>query len=130
MYISVSDLAAPEDVLIRLTDDEAAGSINTARVDDAISSAQAVVDASLSKQYQAPLIDPPQLVKKLTADIALYNLYLRQATVPAEVKDSYMRALETLGRLADGTITLPSPASLPSFSSCPRGFSRNTMENF
>ena len=130
MYISVSDLSVPEDVLIRLTDDESTGSINAARVDDAISSAQAVVDASLSKQYPAPLTDPPQLVMKLTADIALYNLYLRQATVPAEVKDSYMRALETLGRLADGTITLPSPAAPPSFSSCPRGFSRETMEDF
>jgi phage gp36-like protein len=130
MYISVSDLSVPEDILIRLTDDEAAGSINTDRVDDAISSAQAVVDASLSRQYQAPLADPPQLVKKLTADIALYNLYLRQATVPAEVKDSYTRALETLGQLANGTITLPSPDSPPSFSSGPREFSRETMENF
>ena len=82
MYISASDLAVPEDVLIRLTDDESTGSVNTDRVDDAISSAQAVVDASLSRQYQAPLADPPQLVKKLTADIALYNLYLRQAMVP------------------------------------------------
>lgn len=130
MYISVSDLSVPEDVLIRLTDDESTGSVNTDRVDDAISSAQAVVDASLSRQYQAPLTDPPQLVKKLTADIALYNLYLRQATVPAEVKDSYARALETLGQLADGAITLPSAASGPSFSSCPRGFSRDTMEDF
>ncbi|MGC2424140.1 MAG: DUF1320 domain-containing protein [Nitrospirota bacterium] len=130
MYISVSDLSVPEYVLIRLTDDESAGSINAARVDDAISSAQAVVDASLSKQYLTPLTDPPQLVMKLTADVALYNLYLRQATVPAEVKDSYVRALETLGRLADGAITLPSPAAPPSFSSCPRGFSRETMEDF
>ncbi|MHB8174363.1 MAG: phage protein Gp36 family protein, partial [Nitrospirota bacterium] len=120
MYISINDLYVPEDVLIRLTDDESTGSVNTARADGAISSAQAVVDASLSKQYDVPLASPPQLVIKLTADIALYNLYLRQAIVPAEVKESYTRALETLNNLANGALPLPSSAPGSSFSSSPR----------
>ncbi len=130
MYISINDLYVPEDVLIRLTDDESTGSVNTARADGAISSAQAVVDASLSKQYDVPLASPPQLVIKLTADIALYNLYLRQAIVPAEVKESYTRALETLNNLANGALQLPSSAPGSSFSSSPRDFSRDTMEDF
>ncbi len=130
MYISISDLYVPEDVLIRLTDDESSGSINTARADDAISSAQAVVDASLSMQYDVPLSNPPQLVIKLTADIAVYNLYLRQAIVPAEVKDSYASAIETLQNIANGIILLPSSTPGTSVSSSRRDFSRKTMRDF
>ncbi len=130
MYISISDLYVPEDVLIRLTDDESSGSINAVRADDAISSAQAVVDASLSMQYDVPLANPPQLVIKLTADIAVYNLYLRQTIVPAEVKDSYTRALETLQNIADGALLLPSAIPGISVSGSRREFSRETMEDF
>ena len=117
-------------MLIRLTDDESSGSINTARADDAISSAQAVVDASLSMQYDVPLSNPPQLVIKLTADIAVYNLYLRQAIVPAEVKDSYASAIETLQNIANGIILLPSSTPGTSVSSSRRDFSRKTMRDF
>ncbi len=116
--------------MIRLTDDESSGSINTARADDAIASAQAVVDASLSMQYVVPLESPPQLVIKLTADIAVYNLYLRQAIVPAEVKDSYVRALETLQNIANGALLLPSAIPGTSVSGSRREFSRETMEDF
>ena len=130
MYISISDLYVPEDVLIRLTDDESSGSINAARTDDAISSAQAVVDASLSMQYDVPLATPPQLVIKLTADIAVYNLYLRQAIVPAEVKDSYARAIETLQNIAKGALLLPSSTPGTSVSSSRRDFSRKTLKDF
>ncbi len=130
MYISISDLYVPEDVLIRLTDDESSGSVNTARVDDAISSAQSVVDASLSMQYDVPLENPPQLVIKLTTDMAVYNLYLRQAIVPAEVKDSYVRALETLQNIADGALLLSLAIPGISVSESRREFSRESMEDF
>src|SRR5512143_243854 len=106
MYISVTDIALPEDVLIRLTDDEGAGSVETARVEAAIASAQAVVDCALSRQYVVPLDSPPELVKKLTADMAVYFLYLRLGSMPKGVKAAYDSAVDVLDKAGRGQLSV------------------------
>ena len=130
MYISVSELGIPEDVLIRLTDDEGAGSINTARAEAAISSAQALIDSALSRVYDVPLASPPELVKTLTRDMAAYILYMRVGSLPAEVQKSYDNASGTLEKVAGGLfhIGLNSPGT--EFSYQDREFSREYMEGY
>src|SRR5512135_3132236 len=102
MYISIADLGIPEEVLIRLTDDEGAGSVNTDRAQSAISAAQAVIDCALSRQYAVPFADPPEVVKKLTSDLAIYNLYQRMGGVPQEVKAAYDNVSMVLEKVAQG----------------------------
>jgi phage gp36-like protein len=132
MYISVTDIALPEDVLIRLTDDEGAGSVESARVEAAIASAQAVVDCALSRQYVVPLESPPELVKKLTADLAVYFLYLRLGSLPKEVKAAYDSAVDVLDKAGCGqfSVGLMPPGSITGFSYRSRDFRRDDMEGF
>src|SRR5512135_2206005 len=130
MYISISDLGIPDEVLIRLTDDEGAGSVNTDRANSAISAAQAVVDCALSRQYAVPFGDPPEVVRKLTSDLAIYNLYQRMGSVPQEVKAAYDNAGAVLEKIARGLFSIGSPGPASVFSCQTREFSRELMEGF
>jgi len=132
MYITVSDLGIPEEVLIRLTDDEGAGSVNTTRAEAAIASAQALVDAALTRLYDLPLADAPELIKKLTSDLTVYNMYLRLGSMPAEVRAAYADSVSVLDKIASGAL-IPlgvSPAQTSSFTYQDREFSREYMEGF
>lgn len=128
MYISISDLGIPDEVLIRLTDDEGAGSVNTDRAQSAISAAQAIIDCALSRQYAVPFADPPDVVKKLTSDLAVYNLYQRMGSVPQEVKAAYDNANIVLEKIVQGLFFIGSPDPAAEFSCQPREFSRELME--
>ncbi|MBI5189098.1 MAG: DUF1320 domain-containing protein [Nitrospirae bacterium] len=130
MYISVSDLGIPEAVLIRLTDDEGAGSVNDARVEAAISAAQALVDSALSRVFDVPLAEPPELVRSLTRDIAVYNLYMRVGSLPDEAKVAYENASGILDRVADGRFHIGLDTPGPEFTYQDREFSRSFMEGF
>ncbi|MGA2191748.1 MAG: DUF1320 domain-containing protein [Nitrospirota bacterium] len=130
MYITANDIQLPEEVLIRLTDDEGTGSVNADRVEAAISSAQSVVDCALSLLYKVPLTDPREVVKKLTADFAVYYLYQRTGVVPPEVSQSYDNADQLLSKLAEGIFRIEAPEPGPQFTSSEREFSRDTMEGF
>jgi phage gp36-like protein len=130
MYLSVSELGIPEDVLIRLTDDEGAGSINTGRAEAAISAAQALVDSALSRIYDVPFSSPPDLVKGLTRDLALYNLYMRVGSLPQEVLTAYEHASGILEKVAGGLFFIGLDAPGPEFSYQDREFSREYMEGF
>ena len=132
MYISVTDIPLPEDVLTRLTDDEGSGSVETSRADAAIAAGQAVVDCALSRQYNVPLDSPPELVKKLTADIAVYFLYLRVGVVPKEVKAAYDAANDLLDKAGRGELSvgLLPPGTGAGFTYRERTFRRDDMEGF
>ncbi len=132
MYISVEELSVPEDMLIRLTDDEGSGMVNTARAEDAITAAQAKVDASLSKEFDTPLSSPSGLIKSLTRDIAVYTLYMRVGSVPDPIREAYVSACGMLDKAEAGLFHLgldrPSPGVEFSFSD--REFTREYMEGF
>jgi len=128
MYLSVSELGLPEEVLIALTDDEGAGSVNANRAEASVISAGAVVDAALSKLYDVPFASPPELVKKLTRDLAVHELYARAGSLPDEVKSAHDEALELLGKVASGTFNLIGvDAPSPGFSYQDREFTREFM---
>jgi len=132
MYITVSELGIPEDVLIRLTDDEGSGSVNEGRAGAAVAAAQALVDSALSRQYDVPLSSPGELVMKLVSDIALYNLYMRVGSMPESVKARYEDAAAMLDKFARGVLSLTGapPDNGPGLTGQDREFSRARMEGF
>lgn len=110
-YISLDDILKmiPESEVVMLTDDESLGSVNDDRVAEAIEQADAVVNGYLGVRYSVPLGAPvPNIVTKLSTDIAIYNLYSRGTaeTVRPVIKDRYDSAVRTLDKLSKGTISL------------------------
>lgn len=132
MYIASTELGIPEEILVRLTDDEGSGMVNTQRIDDAIGAACGYVDAALSPRHDTPLAEPAELVKSIVRRLALYNLYLRSGAVPEDVRRAYDESAEMLARAAEGAFCLGLSAGMegPVFDLPEREFSRSYMEGF
>lgn len=97
----------PESTIAELTDDEATGEAVEERVQEAIASADAEIDASCGTRYKVPLSPAPSIIKKLSVDIAIYNLYSRKAeTVPQARAERYRSAMMTLKAVSDGSASL------------------------
>jgi len=130
MYITVEELGIPEDMLIRLTDDEGSGMVNSARVEAAIQAAQSCVDASLARYTDTPVTEPTGLMKSLTRDIAVHNLYIRVGGVPEQVAAAYADASEMLKKASAGLFHLGLAMPVPGrgVSSSGREFTREYME--
>jgi phage gp36-like protein len=116
-YSTLEDIRKlmPEEVLVQLTDDEATGSVNQARVDEAIAQADAEVDSYCGGRYSVPFGTVPDVVRKLSVDIAAYNLYSRRVDeVPESRAERYRDAVRQLEGIARGLISLgvdPAPPS-------------------
>jgi len=98
----------PEKQLIRLTDDENAGMVNTVRLDEAIISAAEEIDAYIGGRAKLPIsgVIPP-ILGKFNADIAVYNLYSRYSeSIPETRVDRYKNAIKTLEKISEGKISL------------------------
>ncbi len=130
MYIAVSEISISDQLLIKLTDDEGAGAINTSRAESAIIAAQAIVDAALSRTYSVPFSDPPEIIKRLTEDIAVYRLYQRAGILTDEQRSVYDNAMAVLDKAVRGEVIIGSyaPGSSPEFSCQEREFTREYME--
>jgi phage gp36-like protein len=131
----------PEDTLTQLTDDEGTGQMNAARVAEAIASADATIDSYCATRYAVPFAPAPAVVKKLSVDLAIYDLYSRRVEeIPAARADRYKNAIRVLEGIAKGTITLgldpaPAPSSEGSSAACnktsdDRVFTRDKLEGF
>ena len=144
-YITITDITnmVPEDEIIMLTDDESLGNVNSDRVDEAIAQADSEVNGYLGVRYSVPLGAPvPNVVAKLSTDIAIYNLYSRgiAESVPEIRRNRYLDAIKTLKEIAKGTVTLdvdplPDPKELESGAESNKTedestFTRDNMEGF
>lgn len=141
-YSTLTDLKKllPEDSLIQLTDDEGAGVVNSERISEAIASAEAEIDAYCGGNYSVPFAAPvPDLVKKCSVDIAIYNLYSRRVEeIPETRSDRYKNAIRQLEGIAKGTIsigeaTAPTAATnsdQAEISSVDRIFTREKLDGF
>jgi phage gp36-like protein len=141
-YASLEDLRKllPLGTLVALTDDEGLGTVNEGRVEEALKQAQAEVDGYLGGRYRVPLSPVPEAARRLTADIALYNLYARTVeAIPETRRERYRNAVRQLEAVARGEMSLgvepaPSaPADSSAESSTPtdgRTFSREKLEGF
>lgn len=108
-YSTLQDIkkAIPEDTLMQLTDDEGTGSVNASRVAEAIASADATIDSYCASRYAVPFGTVPAVVKKISVDLAIYDLYSRRVEeIPAARADRYKNAIRLLEGIAKGAITL------------------------
>jgi len=143
MYCTLDDLKkiVPAQDLIQLTDDHIPPSaIVTANVDKAIADAGELIDGYLRDRYTLPLSPLPGLIGTMAADIAVYRLYARRASItpPEGVAERYKDAKANLKLIQEGKITLgagavttpESSANAVSMSSADRVFTRDTMRGF
>lgn len=115
-YIVQADLLAQlsNAQLIQLTDDAKTGSVDAAKVTQGITDAEAEINGFLATRYSTPVAAPvPDLIKKLSIDVTIYNLYRRRQRIPQDVRQAYEDAIKKLEQIAKGLITLgidPPPA--------------------
>ena len=144
MYCTVDDLRdqSSEEFLIRCTDDAGVGAIDQTVVEKKIADAQTEIDSYCRAQYAVPFQAVPGLIKKLTVDIALYNLIskrgLDEESPDVILVKRYRDAVKLLENLAKGIVTIgPTAAGEPSpqpqqatIVSQRRRFSRTSMDGF
>lgn len=139
-YSTLTDIIKllPESAIIQLTDDEGDGVVNESRVNEAIAQADAEIDSYCGGIYTVPFATVPDIVKKISVDIAIYNLYSRKVeTIPETRAERYKNAIRQLTDISKGVISLgidPAPAQTGSgvnnsIKSNTRLFSRSGMED-
>ena len=126
-----------ETELIQLTDDDDAGVVDESVVTKAIADADAEIDGYCGQRYTVPFTTVPAMIRKLSVDIAVYNLFSRRQGAPEGRKTRYDAAIKFLERVADGKAvvtgvegTTESAADRVSIESATRVFSRSNMEGF
>ncbi len=101
--------------LVQLTDDAGSGSVDTTVVDRAIADADDEVNSYLQERYAVPISPVPGLVRKLSVDIAIYNLFARRDLDAPVRTQRYENAVRLLKGLARGEASLgvePPPAEV------------------
>ena len=107
-YCTQSDILdqMDSDVLIQLTDDADAGTIDADVVTQKIADADALIDGYCGARYSVPFDTVPALVLKFSVDIAIYNLYGRRKGAPEDRRTRYKDAVEFLKGVARGDNSL------------------------
>lgn len=125
-----------EETLIGLTDDHGVGRVDDARVAKAIADADAEIDGYAGERYSLPFSPAPLIVRKLSVDISIYNLYARRQGAPDERRQRYDNSVKLLKEIAAGRVTLgatpPAEANsdAPDITSQTRVFSRDKLTGF
>jgi phage gp36-like protein len=107
-------------------------------INEAISKAEAEIDAYLGVSYVVPLAAPPGRVKGLAVELAIYHLYSRRSVVPPVRQRNYEEAVAFLKQVAAGQIMIVGlQGELPTvtkevtdFTSAIRVFSRDTLADW
>lgn len=108
-YSTQSDLLEqiPESGLIELTDDAGSGEIDASVVARAIADADAEIDGYCAARYPLPFSPVPVMIRKISVDIAIYNLYSRRdLAIPDERQKRYDNAIRFLKDVSKGFVTL------------------------
>ena len=95
-----------EDVLIQLTDDEDAGIVDDDKVTRAIVDADAEIDSYCGTKYDVPFTMAPAMIRKMSVDITIYNLYARRRGAPEDRKERYDDAISFLKDISKGIASL------------------------
>ena len=76
MYCTYEDLILQisEESLAKPAGDED-GNIDLTRIENGIKKAQAEIDAYCRGLYKVPLANPPEIIRSIAVDIALYNIF-------------------------------------------------------
>lgn len=115
-YCSYADLTArvDEGVLLQQQGEETAPTDGYGAFAQSIEDASAEIDGYLARRFAVPLVgEPPALVRKLAADIAVYNVFSRKGFALAkEAEDAivakrYDDAIAYLRMVAEGKAEIP-----------------------
>jgi phage gp36-like protein len=82
-------------------------------INEAISKAEAEIDAYLGVRYVVPLAAPPARVKGLAVELAIYHLYSRRSVVPPVRQRNYEEAVAFLKQVAAGQVVIVGPQGEP-----------------
>lgn len=122
--------------LTELADDDGDGARDASVVADAIADADAEIDGYIAKHYAVPLASAPGLVRKLSADLAIYNLYVRRGVDSEQKRARYDDAITLLRLIADGKATLGAAVEPPKsaaaggqFDANERRFTRDSLKD-
>ena len=113
-YCSEDDLLKmiPQSELAELTTESGEG-FDSLIIAEAISKAEAEIDAYLGVKYLVPLAAPPARVKALAVELAIYHLYSRRSVVPPVRQQNYEEAVAFLQQVAAGQVVIVGPQGEP-----------------
>lgn len=133
-YCGIEDIRSQvEEVrLIQLTDDDSTGVVAEEMVLRAIRDADEEINGYLGARAAVPLFPVPDSLRRLSVDIAVYNLYARRETVPEHRAERYRAAVRFLEQAAAGKISLGSgdPEGSPLENASPRTAGDNPERAF
>lgn len=139
-YCTLDDILAMMDEaeVIRYTDDNNAGYINTDVTGKAIAGAGALIDSHLAVRYSVPVSPVPDILVDLAVDIAIYKICSRRGQSPEEIRKKFEDAVKYLEKVAAGKIVLSGASAAPTgagsdavaITGSTRIFSRDTMKGF
>lgn len=115
-YSTIDDIMAliPEQELVQLTDDTGAGVVDLPLVERAIADADAEIDAYLAGRYPVPLAPAPDIIRRLSAELAGHLLYARRVPViPDSWRDRRSQAQRLLENISRGVVSLGGSAAAP-----------------
>lgn len=92
--------------LVQLTDDEGTGTVAEDRITQAVADADNEIDGYLGLRMELPLASVPDSLRRVSTDIAVYNLYSRRDGIPEHRAERYRNAVRFLEGVAAGKISL------------------------
>ena len=140
MYCALADILDRVDagVLVQLTDDDNLGEVDENKVEAAIEGADATIDAYCGVRNTVPFDPVPAIVKTLSVDLSVFNLYSRRGGVPENVRKIRDDAIAFLRDVSRGAVSLgpagpdqtPSGSHRPQSAGAERIFSRDKMRGW
>lgn len=94
--------------LVQLTDDANQGIVDASVVARAIADADAEIDSYAASRYSLPFSPVPAMIRKVSVDIAICNLFSHRRGIPDNRKQRYENDVRFLKSVAAGDVTLGS----------------------
>ncbi len=111
MYCSVSDIKNKlnNETLLLLTDDDKNGIPDTDIIESAISAGDLWIDALLNDIYEVPFVSVPEIIKNLSAEFAIDELFLRNpALCEKRFNKNNQMHTDIIHKIINGEISLGS----------------------
>jgi phage gp36-like protein len=130
MYLTAAEFIErySEREAILLSAESSQTTVNTARLERGLSDASAQVDAYLARRFALPLVDAasqvpivPDMIKRLTGDIARYLLTGTHVRETDAIRNRYKDAIDQLDRIATGKVSMGVELVMASSLSAPVG---------
>ena len=116
--------------LAEITTDTPGAPVDAGIITDAIAKADAEIDVYVGKIITVPVSPAPDILTKLSVDMAIYHLFSRKSVVPENRRQNYTDALALLRLIANGTVQLiraEAPRTTVEIESSDRVFSRQSQ---